>query len=143
MKKLATLFFLAMLSCTNLLAEDAPNPFVVLADDLITKASACLETAQRPEEGPKPSRYKNWQMRGAIKDIRKLSLGFRDRAARGRARTLVSKIRLKRIVANMEEANFYALNGGAEHLTSFPEAWKSVRDAIGALVSEMCCGDQS
>ena len=125
---------------TNIFADE--SPFLALSDDLIAKATVSIEASKRPEDGPKPSWWKNHELRGSIKDIRKLAKQFRKRVKRGRARTLVSKIKLKRIIANMETGNYMILNGGAEHLEAFPATWKDVRDAIGALASQMCCGTE-
>lgn len=142
MNKLLRFVFLALFAVGVARADD--SAFVAMADAVADAASSAVAAATAPEDScNKPPRFRNWRLRSNIDDIRKIANQFRDRAARGKARSLVSKLKVKRLVANMETCNYLAQNGAACGLDAFPAAWAEVRARIGAIVAEMCCGDDA
>lgn len=138
MKTFASLLIAALLSVGFALAED--TALVDLTNALADQASLAHDAAQPPEDGPRPPRFKNWQLRGTMKDIRKISLSLRDRAARDKARGMIGRLKVRRLLANMQTANFLVAHGGARGLDAFPPAWEATRGVIGDVVAEMCCG---
>lgn len=141
MKKFVSLMLVALVSCGTSFATDAQ--IEALSAQLVDKATAAMDAATAPEDMPcceKPPTIRNWRLRSNLKDIRKIAMKVRDRAARGRGHTLVTRLKVKQIKANMRTCNFLVQNKAAHGLEAFPAAWQEVRDTIGSLIGEMCCG---
>lgn len=138
-KQLCAVLFVSLVATAAVRAED--TVFVTLANQLADQASAAVDAATPGDDDCQVPMLRNWKLRGELKDIRTIALQFRDRAAKGKARTLVGKLKVKRLKANMRTANFLAQNGAACGLDAFGPAWEATRETIGAIVAEMCCGD--
>jgi hypothetical protein len=142
MKKFATLALVALLSAGSSFADDAR--VATLANQLVDQVNVAIDAATPPEDGSiRPPRIRNWRLRSNLKDIRKVATKLRDRAAKGKGHSLVSKLKVKQIKANMRTCNFLAQNHAARGLDAFAPAWQSARDIIGQIVGEMCCGEDS
>lgn len=139
MKKLATLLLVAAMSCGAAVADDAH--LTELAAQLATQATAAVDAATAPEDMPacqRPPTIRNWRLRDNLKDIRTVALKLRDRAARGKGHTMVSRLKLHQIKANMQTCNFLVQNRAAEGLEAFPAAWTAARETICAISAELC-----
>ncbi len=143
MKSLFSVLFALVLTLGTAAARPADTAMVQLAEQLVASASTTLDAAQACQERSNPPLFRNWRLRNNLKDIRKIALGVRDRAAKGKARGMIGKLKIKRIVANMKTCNFLIMHEAAEGLEGFTEAWEQTRAAIGSLVSELCCGSDS
>ncbi len=138
MKTLARFLFVALVAASASFADD--SVFVTLSNQLADQASAAHDAALPAQGTCHPHKILNWELRGTMKDIRKIALEFRDRAAKCKARTLVGRMKVKRMVANMQTANFLIANGAAETCAAYLPAWETARTTLGSIVAEMCCG---
>lgn len=136
-QKILSAVLVSCLAAGSLFADDAA--LVQLSNLLADQASAAHDAAMPPQCGPKPPKFKNWDLRGELKDIREIALELRDRAAKCKGHTLVGRLKVKRLVANLECCNFLVCNGAATGLEAFPAAYDAVRETIGKIVAEMCC----
>lgn len=135
------ILFLAVALTAAVSARAADETLINLANDLAAKASAAVDAAVPGDDMQDPPPwFKNRSLRGDLKDIRKIAFEFRDRAAKDKARGLVGKLKVKRMVRNMKTCNFLVANGAARNLADFAPAYAAVREGIAAIVSEMCCG---
>lgn len=141
MKKFIIGIFAAFFLMSAAHAGEADQAMMAKADAVVAAASEAVAAAQPGEDDDVPT-VRNWRLRDNLGDIREIALEIRDRAAKGKARGLVGKLKVKRVVANMDTCQFLVLHGAAQGLEPFPAAWATARQAIGDMVAELCCGGQ-
>lgn len=141
MKKFITGVFAALILMSTAHAGEPDNAMIAKADAVAAAASEAIAAAQPGDEDDVPG-IRNWRLRDNLGDIRDIAHQIRDRAAKGKARGWVGKLKVKRLVANMDTSQFLVLHGAARGLEPFPGAWATARQAIGDLVAELCCGGE-
>jgi hypothetical protein len=141
MKKFIVGVFAALILMSAAHAGEPDNAMIAKADAVAASASEAIAAAQPGEDDDVPT-MRNWRLRDNLGDIRDIANQVRDRAAKGKARGWVGKLKVKRIVANMDTCNFLVLHGAARGLEPFPASWATARQAIGDLVAELCCGGE-